>query len=235
MKTALTATSLTLLLTTAALLAADDTPTTRVLFDGKSLDGWEFTEGGWVLEPDGSMTCRNTKVKDKKGNETERPISNIWAAGTYGDFVLTLQYKLSEGANSGVFYRSNPADPVNGGFEIQLMDNVGFQKTHGQKDAKKLNGSFYDCKEPSCDPQNPIGEWNFLFLYCKGPEIALKINGQQTFSVNVNDWDTAGKNPDGTTNKFKTAMKDLPRVGRIGFQNHGQKVWFKDVKIIELK
>ena len=73
-----------------------------------------------------------------------------------------------------------------------------------------------------------------MTLIAKGPRITLKINGEQVVDVDVDDWDTAGKNPDGTPNKFKTALKDLPRTGRIGFQNHGQVVWFRDIKIRDL-
>lgn len=207
-----------------------------VLFNGTNFDGWILSKGSWVIESDGSMVCKMDRVDDKKtGKKKAKSKGDIFSEKEYGDFELTLSYKLSEGANSGVFYRSDMKDKVQGGFEIQLMDNVGFQKTHGEKDARKLNGSFYDCKAPSSDPQNPIGEWNTLTLKCDGPMISLKINGTETFSVNVDDWDTIGKNPDGTTNKFKSAMKDLPRTGKIGFQNHGQVVWFKDVKIRELK
>ena len=204
------------------------------LFDGNNLDAFEFREGGWVIEEDGSMVCRLEEGTDKKGNKQLRGMGDIWTKKDYSDFVLTLSYKLSEGANSGVFYRADKANPVQGGFEIQLMDNEGFQKAKGMVlEKRKLNGSFYDGKAPSSDPSNPVGEWNTLELVCQGPVVKLSINGEETFEVNVDDWDTAGENPDGTSNKFKTALKDLPRVGRIGFQNHGQVVWFKDVMIRE--
>ena len=52
----------------------------------------------------------------------------LWTKQEFEDFELHLEYKLSEGANSGIFYRSDPQDPVQKGFEIQLMDNTGFQK-----------------------------------------------------------------------------------------------------------
>ncbi|MBT5915410.1 MAG: DUF1080 domain-containing protein, partial [Opitutae bacterium] len=59
----------------------------------------------------------------------------------------------------------------------------------------------------------------------------FSLNGQLAFSINLDDWKKAGQNPDGTTNKFKTALKDLPRTGYIGFQNHGQVVWFRSIRI----
>jgi hypothetical protein len=53
--------------------------------------------------------------------------------------------------------------------------------------------------------------------------------------MDLNQWTEAGKNPDGTPNKFKYAYKELPRAGHIGLQDHGGKVWFKNIKLRELK
>ncbi len=205
-----------------------------VLFDGSSLDRWEYADGGWVVEDDGSMSCRMETVVDKKGNKRTRGKGYVWTKESYGDFQLTLSYKLSETANSGVFFRTDKDNPVQGGFEIQLLDNAGFQKVKGKKDAKNLNGAFYDCKPAEVDPAHPVGQWNRLTLECVGPNIRFSINGVPVNSVNIDKWDTPNQNPDGTKNKFKTALKELPRIGRIGFQNHGQQVWFKDVKIRSL-
>lgn len=204
----------------------------EVLFDGKNLKHFEFPEGAWEIEKDGSMVCRMEEQKDKKGNLRLRGKGYIWTKKEFGDFELTLSYKLSPGANSGVFYRTDPTNPVQGGFELQLMDNEGFQKKANRKlPPRKLNGSFYDCLAPAKDFSKPVGQWNKLVLRCDGPVITCHLNGGQCFSVKVDDWDTPGKNPDGSENKFKRALKDLPRTGHIGFQNHGQVVWFKEVVI----
>lgn len=206
----------------------------EVLFDGSSLEKWEFPEGSWEIADDGSVTCNMEEFTTKSGEKKVRGMGYIWTKKEYGDFELSLSYKLAEGTNSGVFYRAKKEDPVHQGFEVQLMDNVGFQKTHGEKEARKLNGSFYDAKAPSADPANPVGQWDTLVLKCVGPKITCSINGTQVFDVNVNDWTEVGKNPDGTTNKYKTAIKDKPKKGYIGLQNHGQVVWFKDIKIRSL-
>lgn len=203
----------------------------EVLFDGSNTDQWDFREGGWVIDQDGSLTCRMEEVKQKNGQVRLKGMGYVWTRKDYDDFELTFSYKLTEGANSGVFYRTDPANPVQGGFEIQLMDDEGFKKAHGEKDAKNLNGAFYDCKAAMADPAKPLGQWNRLKLTCNGPKVRVEINGVLVVDVNVDDWDTPMKNPDGSANKFKTALKDLPRKGRIGFQNHGQVVWFKDVSL----
>ena len=205
-----------------------------ILFDGSNLDAWDFAEGSWKIDSDGSLTCNMEEVTTKTGEKKLKSRGDIWANGEYSDFELSLSYKLSEGANSGIFYRSTKEDSVNQGFEVQLMDNVGFQKTHGSKDARKLNGSFYDAKAPSSNPANPVGEWDTLNLKAIGPNIICHINGVEVFNVDVNDWPEVGKNPDGTTNKFKVAIKDKPKRGFIGLQNHGQYVWFKDIKLTSL-
>ena len=209
-------------------------PTGDVLFDGTSLDAWEFPEGSWSIDKDGALTCHMQEVTDKKGNKRIRGRGYIWSNATYGNFDLTLEYKLSAGANSGVFYRCDKSDPVQNGLELQLMDNEGFQKTHGVKDARKLNGSFYDAQAPASDPSRPVGDWNHLRMRCMGPEIKFWINGIPVIAVDIDDWSEAGKNPNGSTNKFKRPLRNFPRSGHIGFQNHGQKVWFKNIRIRSL-
>lgn len=206
-------------------------PATKVLFDGTSLDAWEFAKGAWEIEEDGSMVCRMETSEGDDGTTKTRSMGYIWTKEDYGDFELELSYRISEGANSGVFYRSDRKDPVHRGFEIQLMDDEGYQKSHGPLDARKLNGSFYEGKPASAQPAKGPGQWNTLTLKCVGPRMTCAINGVEVFDVDVNDWPEAGKNPDGTPNKFKVAIRDKPRRGRIGFQNHGQVVWFRDVKL----
>ncbi|MDE0864004.1 MAG: DUF1080 domain-containing protein [Rubripirellula sp.] len=218
---------LILLLLTGTLCAADP----QILFDGKTTDQWEFREGAWVIEADGSLCCRMEEVKAKNETKRQRGMGYIWTRQTYGDFELQLQYKLSESANSGVFYRSDPNDPVQKGFEIQLLDDEGFQKVKGKKDGKNLNGSVYDAQAASSNSAKPVGQWNRLKLTCRGPLVKVEINGVVVNEANLDRWETPRKNPDGSANKFKTALKDLPRKGQIGFQNHGQFVWFKDVSI----
>jgi hypothetical protein len=85
-------------------LAADEV----VLFDGKSLDAWEFAEGAWEIEEESSLVCRMKAFEADDGSITKRGMGYIWTKADYGDFELSLSYKLSEGANSGVFYSASP-------------------------------------------------------------------------------------------------------------------------------
>ena len=78
----------------------------EVLFDGKNLNHFEFEKGAWEIEKDGSVVCRMQEQKDKKGQVRLRGMGYLWTKKEFSDFELSLSYKLSPGANSGVFYLS---------------------------------------------------------------------------------------------------------------------------------
>ena len=185
------------------------------LFNGKNLDGWNAKPNGWAVE--NSVLTR----KPKSGY--------IWTEKVYGDFVLDVEVKVSQRCNSGIFIRTDPKNAVQGGFEIQVMDTTGKKKL-----GKHDNGAFYDALAPSANPAKPLGKWNRFMITCKGPEITVSINGTQVVNADLDNWTTGNKNPDGSRNKFKTALKDLPRKGHIGFQDHGQDVWYRNVYLKRL-
>lgn len=182
-----------------------------VLFDGKNLDQWTCKKDGWVIE-DGAMAL-------VKGG------GYIWSKETYGDFELDLEFKVSKGCNSGIFFRTDPKNPVNAGFEIQVMDSAGKQPN------KHSAGALYDARPADKTTVKAAGEWNTFKLICKGPMITIFMNGEKVNEANLDEWKEANKNPDGSKNKFPTALKDLPRTGHIGFQDHGQPVWYRNVTI----
>ena len=185
------------------------------LFNGKNLDGWNAKPNGWAVE--NSVLTR----KPKSGY--------IWTEKVYGDFVLDVEVKVSQRCNSGIFIRTDPKNAVQGGFEIQVMDTTGKKKL-----GKHDNGAFYDALAPSANPAKPLGKWNRFVITCKGSKITVSINGIQVVKAELDKWTTGNKNPDGSRNKFKTALKDLPREGHIGFQDHGQDVWYRNIYLKRL-
>ena len=188
------------------------------LFNGKDLSGW-------FVQPE------NPKVWNvQKGGVLARHVQSnyIWTKETFGDFIIEMEFKVSPGCNSGLFFRTDPNNPVQGGFEMQIMDSFG-------KDPDKHDcGALYDAREPSVNAVKKAGEWNTLRLEVKGPKIICDINGQRVQDLNLDDWKTPEKNPDGSKNKFKTALKDLPRTGHIGFQDHGHDVWYRNIRLKKL-
>lgn len=183
------------------------------LFNGVDLKGWSCKEGSWGVE--------EGAIARLKGG------SDIWTEQQFGDFELELDFKLTPKANSGVFFRtSNLSDPVQTGIEFQVIDSFG----KPQADAHDC-GAIYDCMPPKQNAVKAPGEWNHMRLVCAGPKITAQLNGVDIIDMDLDRWTDAGKNPDGSPNKFNTAYKDMPRVGHIGFQDHGNTVWYRNVRI----
>jgi hypothetical protein len=204
----------TVLLTTAAVQQAQAA--------GKSVD---LLKGGlkqWKTDRQGAW-----EVKEGVLATSDKPGGYIWSKRTFENFEITLEYKTSEKCNSGLFFRTDPKNAVQGGFEIQLA-------SAGLYSGKHVVGSLYDAQEPSAGAGLPDGEWNSMTLTCEGPNITVVLNGQAVLKANIDDWTTGNKNPDGTKNKFKTALKDLPRTGHLGLQYHGHPVWFRNIKLKKL-
>jgi len=183
------------------------------LFDGKTLDGWNGKPNGWYVDDEGHLARRQ-----KSGY--------LWTEDTYGDFELSAEFKMGEGCNSGIFFRTNPENPVQGGFEIQVFDSFGREEI-GTHDS----GAFYDALVPRINAAKPAGEWNHCVIRAEGSMVWVTLNGEQVIEADLNDWTQGNKNPDGSRNKFKTALKDLPRVGHIGLQDHGKPVWFRNIRV----
>jgi hypothetical protein len=92
-------------------------------------------------------------------------------------------------------------------------------------------GSIYDLVAPSKDKTKPPGEWNSVTITCKGPVITVDVNGEQVSRIDCDEWTQSGKRLDGSKNKFARAIKDFPRSGYLGLQDHGGKTWYKNIKM----
>ena len=187
-----------------------------------------FLFGGTVinlLSPQQISLNKNWTLKKGILTPSETPGGIIWSKDKFSDFTISLEYKTSVKANSGLFFRTDPKNAVQGGFEIQIA-------SPGLYSGKHIVGSLYDAKEPMVAAGNPDGEWNTMELTCKGSSIKAKVNGKKVIDVSIDNWKEPNKNPDGSKNKFKTALKDLPRTGHLGLQYHGQMVWYRNIKVI---
>ncbi len=184
----------------------------RQLFNGRDLAGWKCSPGSWLVE-DGALL--------RKGG------GDIWTEDLYGDFVLELEFKFAPQANSGIFFRTGDlADPVQTGIELQVLDSHG--KTQpGKHDC----GAIYDIMAPRVNAVRKPGEWNHVVLVCHGSFIAAAMNGERIISLDLNDWTQPRRNPDGSENKFRTAYREMPRIGHVGFQDHGTAVSYRNIRL----
>lgn len=213
--------SLSLIAAAVAAPAADDKlpsfDQAKPLFNGTDLSGWQTADGkdvtkGWVVK-DGALT------REAAGGD-------IWTKARYGDFDLSLEFK-TEG-NSGVFIRTDkPTDNVQTGIEVQV-------DVPAAKPGKHSVGALYDLVPPTKDTTKK-GEWNRMVVRAHGPLLTVYLNDEKVNAMDLDKWTEGGKNPDGTKNKFKAALKDFKREGHIGLQEHGAKVAYRNVKLVVAK
>lgn len=204
------------------------TETWEVLFDGSNFDHWrgynmETMPPQWTIEENAMVFTPG----EEHGN-------NIITKKQYTNFLLSLEWKISEGGNSGIFYGIHEdtryGEPYQTGPEIQVLDDAK------HPDAKVGNGthtagSLYDMIAPSEKVVKPAGEWNLCIIEVnhKANKGMVSLNGTiiVEFPVNGPQWDAMVEN-----SKFKGwegfgAFK----TGHIGLQDHGDKVWYRHVKI----
>ncbi len=180
------------------------------LFNGKNLDGWMNAGGGdskWAVE-DGALTG-------------QRGTGDIWTKARFGNFVLEVEFNTT--GNSGVFIRTDqPNNCVQTGIEIQV-ENPGGLDRHSV-------GAIYDLVAPTKNVAK-AGTWNKFVITAIGPKITVELNGETICNMDLDQWTEAGKNPDGSGNKFKKALKDWKREGHVGLQDHGAKVSYRNIRI----
>lgn len=207
-----------------------------VLFDGTSFDGWHVYPGkkvpdAWKLE-DGAMILR------PKGVRTDGNRFNLVTDNEYTDFVLSLEWMVTKGANSGIMWGvvEDPKynEPYYTGPEIQVLDNIN------HPDAKNGTthqaGALYDMVAPSADVVKPIGEWNTyeITINHKTNEGIVVLNGTKIveFPVTGEGWATMV-----ASSKFADwEAFGKYQTGKIALQDHGEKIsiGYRNIKIKEL-
>ncbi len=180
-------------------------------------------------KPYGSWYIKNNQLILGDENPPKKR-TNLWINQDYEDFILELDFKLNPKTNSGVFFRTaDTDDPVQTGIEVQLRDDYNKSPVD-----KHFCGSVYEIKEVSENRVKSPGKWNHLKIICNGNNIEVHLNQGKVVDIDLSQWSKAGINPDGTENKFHTAYKDMPEKGKVGFQDHGGKIWLKNIKITEI-
>lgn len=192
----------------------------RVLFDG-TLHGWrgyrrDDVPGGWSAE---AGLLRFTPGKEG---------GDIMTVDQFEDFELALEWRIEEGGNSGVFFRVTEAEeyPFWTGPEMQILDNAN----HGDgQNPTTSAGAAYGIYAPIRDVTHAVGEWNQARIRVDGRRVTHWLNGVEILSYELgsDEWEALVK---------ETKFVDWPRFGReprghIALQDHGDPVWFRDVKL----
>jgi len=190
------------------------------LFDGKTLEGWQGGKDGYVVED----SCI---VSQPKGS------GNLATVKNYGDFHLKFEFKLTPGANNGIGIRvpdevpGERLDPAFKGIEIQVLDDANDR----YKNIKEWqhHGSVYGVVPAKTGFLKPAGEWNSEEIIAKGKQIKVILNGETIVDADI---EKASENGTLDGKEHPGLKRD---TGHICFCGHGAEVWFRNLRIKELK
>lgn len=203
----------------------------KVLFDGANFDAWKrYKEDGvgeaWKIE-DGAMVFYPPKEREK-GEKY-----NLVTKEEFTNFVLSIDWKISEGGNSGIFWGVQEIESLgeayHSGPEIQVLDNE--KHPDAKNGPVRQAGALYDMVGPSEDVTKPVGEWNTCVITVdhitnKGNVV---LNGTEiaSFPVHGEEWEAMIDK-----SKFKGSEHfGKYKTGKIGLQDHGDIVSYRNIKI----
>ena len=206
-----------------------------LMFDGKTTDGWRgynltaFPEKGWVIE-EGTLKVIGSSKGEAGGG------GDLLYDKKFRNFELSLEWKVSEGGNSGIFYLAQeiPGEPVwKSAPEMQILDNEKHPDAKLGVDGNRAAGSLYDLIPGDLQAVKPAGEWNKVKILVYKGTVVHYVNGKQVLEYHLwtEDWKKMVLN-----SKFKDydAFLNTAEEGYIVLQDHGDDVWFRNIKIKEM-
>lgn len=191
----------------------------QLLFDGATTHGWMTSDG----KPSRTPVEQGALNPHKSGHYM------LVHTQQWSNFLLSLDFKITNKCNSGVFVRTTSLTPRPGkdvgfnGIEIAIDDT----KTTGFHDT----GALYDLVKPLKNTMKPVGEWNRMEIACIGHHVEVAVNGEPVTRADLAKFIEPNKRPDGTAHKFDVAYTNHPPTGYIGLQDHGSPCWFKNIKL----
>ena len=206
-----------------------------LIFDGKTSTNFRgynkdaFPEKGWVIEG-GTIHCLSTGKGEAGGG------GDIIIDKKYKNFELSLEWKISEGGNSGIFYLAQEKEGVpiwKSAPEMQILDNAKHPDAKLGKDGNRKAGALYDLIPAVPQNAKPAGEWNKINILVYKGTVVHNQNGENVLEYHLwtQDWKDMCAN-----SKFKDWKEfiNTAEEGYIGLQDHGDDVWFRNIKIKEL-
>jgi hypothetical protein len=204
------------------LSAEERTAGWRLLFDGETSQGWR----GWKKDkfPDGWKVTDACLVRVGPGGD-------ICTQEEFNDFELQLEWRISAGGNSGIFFRASEEHrwPWESGPEMQVLDNA--EHADG-KNPMTSAGSNYALHAPVKDATQPVGLFNQARILVQGPHVEHWLNG-----VKVVEYELVS--PEWQKLVAESKFREMPHYGRVPkgrivLQDHGDKVWYRNIKIRSL-
>ncbi|MBI9038323.1 MAG: DUF1080 domain-containing protein [Bacteroidales bacterium] len=207
-----------------------------LLFDGESNKGFRgynkeaFPEKGWEII-DGTLHCIGSGKGEAGGGGGDIIIDK-----KYKNFELSLEWKISEGGNSGIFYLAQEVkgQPIyKSSPEMQVLDNAKHLDARLGKDGNRQAGALYDLIPAVPQNAKKAGEWNQVKILVYNGTVVHWMNGENVLEYHLwtADWKEMCAN-----SKFKDwdDFINTAEEGYIGLQDHGDDVWYRNIKIKEM-
>jgi hypothetical protein len=257
-----------------AVAAADSNPNTltaaekasgwRLLFDGKSMKGWEDTArmsppgDSWTIEDGALKSVPHPKLRE-----------DLFTKETFGNFELVWEWKIESKGNSGLKYRiqarffvderrikeygkfenlandaarkrdierSDGTQEYVVGFEYQMIDNAGHPDA--RRGGYYQTAALYSMIPPSAESSpRPVGEYNQSRVVVKGNHIEHWLNGVKVVDGELNAASTLEKTAARWTTEspiYRALAEQPKKACPIALQNHGDAAWFRGIKIRRL-
>jgi hypothetical protein len=195
----------------------------KLLFNGSDLSQWRNFKSE-TLNP-------KWKIQDDTMTLIEQGGGDILTKASYQNFELKLEWKISIAGNSGIFFLVDETGNAiySHAPEIQILDN---ERHSDNKFDTHLSGALYDMMAPPVASHKPAGRWNQVAIRLVDSHLQVTQNGVVTVSIVVGSasWNTLVAN-----SKFAN-WQGFAKAGsgHIGLQDHGDQVWFKNIKVKEL-
>jgi hypothetical protein len=194
------------------------------LFDGRTLRGWHgYRKPGQPIQ--GWQVIDGAIVRTGVGGD-------LVSDRSYGDFELRIDWKITPGGNSGIFYRGDESEPeiYRTAIEYQVLDND--RHPDGKNGRDRWASALYGLYAPDKIATRPVGEWNQTRIVVRDHHIEHWLNGEKVVDCQLGSSDWKAR-------VVASKFKDWPsfatlRSGVIGLQDHGDEVSYRNIRIREL-
>jgi len=191
----------------------------RLLFDGRSTDGWRRYRSAGPISGWDVLNGELTRVAEAGDLVTQEQ---------FGDFELLLDWKVPPAGNSGLFFRATEDRPAifESAPEVQILDNLGHPDGRSPLTSASAN---YGLHAPERDVTRPVGQWNTTRLLARGTHVEHWLNGVKVVEYELGSADWQRRVAESKFRDWPTYGK-APR-GHIGLQDHGDRVAFRNIKL----
>ena len=211
------------------LTAAEKKAGWTLLFDGHTVDAWrgykrpDTSESRWKVEQ-GTLTLPPENGRDTHGQR------DIISKDTFEQFELVFDWRIAPGGNSGVKYFILEDLDSAIGHEYQLIDDE--RHADAKVGPHRQTAALYDVLPAADRPTKPAGEWNTTRIVVRGQTVEHWLNGKKVLQYELNS-------PDLNAAIAKSKFKSIDRFGKrqnghLLLQDHGDQVWFRNIKIRRL-